>query len=123
MNSDNENRVSQITQEIQAMNDHPHSVIEETASRLEVLNYSPPVNTSLPAFLRLTQNTLLEEIDTVMNLPENDVCARIQDGSEQCEDIRVQVISVLLFYYKQLYKLRDGDGEAWDDIDEIYVHD
>jgi hypothetical protein len=30
---------------------------------------------------------------------------------------------VILFYYKKLLLLRQGNSEEWDEVDELYVHD
>lgn len=98
-------------------------LIEKTAVRLEKLNYSPPVMLSLASFLRLTKNTLLEEIERILAMPDQEACALAPDEPKKCEDLRLQFISVEIFYYKKLMLLRQGDPEAWDEVDELYVHD
>jgi hypothetical protein len=30
---------------------------------------------------------------------------------------------VIFYHYRKLLKLRNGDPEEWDEIDELYVHD
>ncbi|MCB2173791.1 hypothetical protein KQH41_00845 [bacterium] len=99
------------------------SVIEETATRLEGLNYAPPVIISNDKFLRLTKKTLLDEIDRILALPDQEACALAPNEPLKCQDLRIQFISVQVFYYKKLILLRNGDLEAWDEIDELYVHD
>jgi hypothetical protein len=32
-------------------------------------------------------------------------------------------ITVLIYYYTKLLKLRGGDVDEWDEVDELYVHD
>lgn len=97
--------------------------IEETATRLEGLNYAPPVTIKLAVFLRLTKESLLGEIDRILAMPDHEACALAPDEPKKCEDLRLQFISVMIFYYRQLIQLRAGDPEAWDEVDEIYVHD
>lgn len=97
--------------------------IEETATRLEGLNYSPPISINLATFLRLTRKTLIVEIDKILDMPDEDACALAPDDPSKCQDLRIQFISVLLFYFKQIIRLRSSDVEAWDEVDEMYVHD
>ena len=97
--------------------------IEATATRLEGLNYSPPISIDLATFLRLTRKTLIVEIDKILDMPDKEACALAPDDPGKCQDLRIQFISVLLFYFKQIIRLRSGDVEAWDEVDEMYVHD
>ena len=71
----------------------------------------------------LRQEELLAEIDRILAMPDGEACALASDNTEKCEDIRVQFITVLIFYYKKLLELRRGNPEAWDEVDELYVHD
>lgn len=99
------------------------NLIEETAVRLEKLNYAPPVIIPLKKFLRLNKNSLLEEIDHILALPDQEACALAPDNPKECQDLRIEFISVQIFYYEKLLLLRQGDIETWDEIDELYVHD
>lgn len=117
-------KVSRLKNEILELNDEAHiATIEETATRLEGLNYSPPISIHLATFLRLTGNTLILEIDKILDMPDEEACALAPDDPSKCQDLRIQFISVLLFYFKQLIRLRNGDVDAWDEVDEMYVHD
>ena len=97
--------------------------IEEVAVRLQGLNYSPPVVTPLPEFLRLDRQGLMNEVERILALPDAEACALAPDNTKKCEDLRIQYITVLLYYYEKLLKLRNGDTEEWDEVDELYVHD
>ena len=97
--------------------------IEETALRLEKLNYAPPVIIPQATFLRLTKATLLGEIDKILAMPDQEACALAPDEPKKCQDLRIQFISVQIYYYKILSSLRQGDVDAWDEVDELYVHD
>ena len=103
--------------------DHPPEAIEQTAARLEGLNYAPAVVTPNHSFLRMTKNGLLAEVDRILAMPDDEACALATDDTQKCEDIRLQTIKVLLFYYEKLLLLRKGDADEWDEIDELYVHD
>lgn len=116
--------VEKLREEIRALPDNAgQDVIEETARRLEAMNYSPPVIMDNGSFLRLKKDLLLGEIDRILALPDAEACALAPNDSKKCEDLRLQFISVLIFYFKNLIRLRDGDLESWDEIDELYVHD
>lgn len=117
-------QVAALKNEVNALSpDAAPSVIEETAVRLEGLNYAPPVIIPQARFLRLTKKALLEEIERILALPDQEACALAPNEPLKCQDLRIQFISVQIFYYKKLILLRNGDSETWDEIDELYVHD
>ncbi len=119
-----EEKVEQLRQKVSDMGeDADAALIEETAQRLEKLNYAPPVIISIDKFLRLTKGSLLEEIDRILALPDAEACALAPDEPKKCQDLRLQFISVQIFYYEKLRLLRQGDIETWEEIDELYVHD
>lgn len=97
--------------------------IEETAQRLEGLQYEPPVIIAMASFLRLTNELLLKEIDKIVEMSPEEVCAISPDDPQKCQDLRLQCIAVQIYYYKKLLLLREGDLETWDEVDELYVHD
>jgi len=97
--------------------------VEEVASRLEGLNFSPPVVTRLKYFIRLRNDDLKYEIDRILTMPDAEACALAPDNTKKCEDLRVQYITVLIYYYTKLLKLRSGNADEWDEVDELYVHD
>lgn len=98
-------------------------IVEETALRLEGLQYAPPVIIPMEQFLRLTSHLLLKEIDKIVDMSPQEVCAISPDDPKKCQDLRIQCITVQIYYYKKLILLRQGDLDAWDEIDELYVHD
>ncbi len=119
-----EEKVAQLKQKVRSLADDAEApIIEETAQRLEKLNYAPPVIISIDKFLRLTKDSLLGEIDRILALPDAEACALAPDEPKKCQDLRLQFISVQIFYYEKLRLLRQGDIETWDEIDELYVHD
>ena len=119
-----EEQVEQLKQKVRNFKDeHAPALIEETAQRLEKLEYAPPVIIPLDRFLRLTRSSLLEEIDRILAMPDEEACALAPDEPEKCQDMRLQFISVQIFYYEKLLLLREGDIDTWDEIDELYIHD
>lgn len=103
--------------------DFDPSLVEETASRLAGCNFAPPIITPTDQFLRMRSQDMLGEIDRILALPDAEACALAPDDTRKCEDLRLQYITVLIFYYKKLIALRKGNAEEWDEIDELYVHD
>lgn len=103
--------------------DFDDDIVEGTAVRLKGLNFSPPVISPIDAFLRMRSQELLVEIDRILAMPDGEACALAPDNTKNCEDLRVQFITVLIYYYKKLLELRKGNPEEWDEVDELYVHD
>ncbi len=117
-------QVDELKAKIQGLPDnHPDEIIEQTATRLEGLNYAPSVITPNEKFLRLNRQGVLDEVDRILQMPEQEACALAPNDTKKCEDLRLQFINVLLFYYEKLLLLRDGDADEWDEVDELYVHD
>ena len=102
---------------------HSAETIEETAKRLEGLNYTPSVITPNTKFVRMNRQGILDEVDRILQMPEQEACALAPNDPQKCEDLRVQFINVIVYYYEKLLLLRDGDADEWDEVDELYVHD
>jgi len=98
-------------------------VIEDTATRLEGFNYTPPVVIPVDQFLRCTTDQMLLEIDKIARLSEEERVNQSSAGTEHDWERKLQHISILAFYYKELVALRNDVPEAWDEVDELYVHD
>lgn len=117
-------KVESLKNEVRALvDDFTAEQVEETAVRLEGLNFTPPVITPIAQFVRLRNDTLIQEIDRIVNMPEAEACALAPDNTLKCEDLRIQHITVTIFHYKKLLELRKGSSEEWDEVDELYVHD
>jgi len=117
-------QIDDLQKEVQQLGDVSDDVnVEETAVRLKRLNFSPPVITPIDTFLRMQSQELLVEIDRILAMPDAEACAIAPDNTKKCEDLRVQFITVLIYYYKKLLELRKGNPEQWDEVDELYVHD
>lgn len=117
-------QIDALQQEVRQLDDDfDDTVVEETAARLQGLNFSPPVITPMDTFLTMRSQDLLAEIDRILAMPDAEACALAPDNTKKCADLRVQYITVLIFYYKKLLQLRKGTPEEWDEVDELYVHD
>ena len=113
-----------LQDEIKALNDiNDKALIEETASRLEGFNYGPPVLIPVAEFLRCSKEQMLLEIDRIANLPDDEVVDTDSAKEKNSLELKLQHISVMAFYFKELVELRGGVPEAWDEVDELYVHD
>lgn len=117
-------KIADLRQEVQQLDDSAgESLIEATAKRLEGLNYTPPIVIPVATFLRLTRDSLLLEIEKLIALPDAEACALAPDNPGKCQDLRIQFVTVLIYYYKKLLQLREGVIEEWEEVDEQYVHD
>ena len=112
-----------LKNEVRELDDRDQPVIEETAARLEGFNYGPPVLLPVAQFLRCTKEKMLLEIDHIARLPESELADNDSAEEKNSWELKLQHISVLVFYFKELVELRRGLPEAWDEIDELYVHD
>lgn len=112
-----------LQNEVRALDDRDQAVIEETASRLEGFNYGPPVLLPVAEFLRCTKEKMLLEIDRVASLADSELADNDSTEEKNSWELKLQHISVMVFYFKELVDLRCGVPEAWDEIDELYVHD
>lgn len=119
-----EQQIEDLHKEVQQIDDDlDYDIVEITATRLKGLNYAPPVITPVDVFLGLRRQELLAEIKRILAMPDRQACALAPDNSKKCEDLRIQFITVLIYYYKKLVELRKGNLEEWDEVDELYVHD
>lgn len=117
-------QVAEMCASVEELVDHTDDIdIEETAKRLEGLNYAPPVITPIDCFLRMKKGGILGEIERIAVMPEEEACALAPNDKRKCEDLRLQYMSVLVYYYRKLLALRSNDVEEWDEVDELYVHD
>ena len=119
-----ERQIDALRDQVRRLSDDvTDETVEQTAIRLKGLNFSPPVITPLDDFLRMRRGELLAEIERILAMPDAQACALAPDNTKKCEDLRVQFITVLIYYYNKLIQLRKGNPEEWDEVDELYVHD
>lgn len=117
-------QVQQLKQKVSTMvDDTSDDYAEEVALRLTGLNFTPPVITPIQEFVRMRNDDFIDEIDRIVAMPDAEACALAPGDARKCADLRLQYLTVLLYYYTKLLGLRAGDAEEWDEVDELYVHD
>lgn len=117
-------KVAALQDELRSVSDGADAMaIEETARRLEDLNYAPTVIFPVDRFLRMKKLELLEKIEDIIILTDEEVYELSPGDPRSYYDLKLRYISTLVYYFKQLARLRRGNPEAWDEVDELYVHD
>lgn len=99
------------------------AVIDDVALRLAKINFSPPFTLPVSNFLHLTRHSLFEEIERTLSLKASEIKDLGFDSKDDYREEKLQHIAQLVYYFKQLTLLRQDDSEAWDEIDELYIHD
>ena len=118
------NTAEEIKDEIRNLpDDASNKVIEETACRLEGLNYAPPIITPMERFLRIGMNGMLKETERILNMSAEEACAIVLSEPAKCQNVKLQTISILLYHYKKLLLLRAGSNREWDNVGELYIYD
>ena len=117
-------KVGALQDEVRGMTDiDDPSVISSTAADLKRLNYTPPVSIPLDTFLSYTTIDLLGEIDRIVELPDAELPELPGQDQLSPMEVKLEHIAILVFYFKELADLRRQVPEAWDEVDELYVHD
>lgn len=99
----------QVLQQIQDLPpDAEVTAIEQTAEQLKAMNWQPILLTDLPDFVRFTKEKLLVFIEQL---------------TANKQDLTEQHLSLLLYHYRLLQRLRNDESEAWDEINELVEDD
>jgi DNA-binding MarR family transcriptional regulator len=97
--------------------------IQQTATRLENLHFTPTLMLPVAGFLYFSKTDMLAEIDRVAALTEQDIHEQNLEVKEDTQDIKLEQIGMLVYHFKLLTRLRQDLPEAWDEIDELYGDD
>lgn len=97
--------------------------IQQTATRLEGLHFTPTLMLPVARFLYFSKADMLAEIDRAAALTEQDIHELGIEVKEDTQAIKLEQISMLVYHFKLLTRLRQDDAEAWDEIDELYGDD
>jgi hypothetical protein len=109
MNALTADYTDQICKEIESLpEDADQSRINETLQRLQAMNYQPILLVDAPGFLTMTRAGLLEFIRNL-----------VKEKNELTE----QHLSLLVYHYRLLQRLRRDEPEAWDEINELMEDD
>jgi len=95
--------------------------IRQTADILKKMNYSPIILTDFDGFLSVNSADFFPGLEKVLNSPDVDASA-LPRGETQ-ESFRSKKASLLLYHYRLLNRLRRGEPEAWDEINELMEDD
>lgn len=95
--------------------------IRQTAEALIGMRYSPILLSDFDNFLTVDSTRFFPELERVLNssdIPED----QLPKGIDQA-GFRDKQVSLLLYHYKLLNRLRRGEAEAWDEINELMEDD
>ncbi len=81
--------------------------IEQTAAELQAMNYQPTLLNEVPDFFHMTKPRLVQLVVDVAGRPE---------ATEQH-------LSLLLYHYTLLQRLRRNEPQAWDEVNELMEDD
>ena len=95
--------------------------IGKTADVLEGMKYTPTLLTDFPDFLRVDSKTFFARIEEILNAP--DVKPEDLPAGESQGSYRELQVSMLIYHYKLLNRLRQDEPEAWDEINELMEDD
>ena len=117
-------QVAQLQDDLRLVVDQSDpKIIEETAVKLLSLNYTPTVIVPVSQFLRMKKFDLLAKIEELILLTDEEVYELAPGDRRSSLDLKLQFVAALVYYFKQLARLRRDVPEAWDEVDELYVHD
>ena len=92
------------------------------AEGLERHHYEPMMILPAPGFITWRKQDILKEYDRLVALPADASELVAVIGSEPAEVVEKQ-LSMLLYHYELLCRLRLGEAEAWDVVHELYEDD
>ncbi len=97
--------------------------IEKTAQDLGRRNFMPSLLLNVDDFFYMTRERMMDEYNRVMNLrPDSEEIKSVVALSNP-DEIKEKHLRLLLNYYFLLCRLREGESEAWDTINELYEDD
>ena len=85
------------------------------------MKYTPTLLTDFPGFLRVDSGAFFTRVEEVLNAP--DVNPEDLPPDETQDSFRERQVSMLIYHYKLLNRLRQGEPEAWDEINELMEDD
>ena len=96
--------------------------IRKTADVLEGLKYSPTLLSDFPDFLRTDSRRFFREVEELLREKAPSVPGNLPEG-ENPETFREKQISLLIYHYKLLNRLRRDETSAWDEVNELMEDD
>ncbi|MDD4735670.1 MAG: hypothetical protein PHP44_06145 [Kiritimatiellae bacterium] len=102
---------------------HAPEKIASTATDLENMKYHPILLIDTPNFLHMNSADLLNELNRLSAMSAEDWTAAGCPDSASHAEFREKHIGLLLYHYALLYRLRNDEPEAWDEINALYEDD
>lgn len=109
MNALTDKTIANVLQELETLDDTSAGQIAQTAEQLEAMSYQPILLTDTPNFLRMTSKELSTHIQELVSNHRN--------------ELTEQHLSLLIYHFKLLQRLRRDEPEAWDEINELMEDD
>ncbi|HHS13919.1 MAG TPA: hypothetical protein ENN03_09165 [bacterium] len=117
------NRIEKFKDRVRMMQDvEDTEKIKQTAEILQGMHFNPTLLFRTENFLFFTREDLLKEIDRAASLKTGDLRKRGIEA-EDTETFKLNHISLLVYHYRLLLRLRKDEPEAWDEINELYEDD
>ncbi|QEN08231.1 hypothetical protein EXM22_09610 [Oceanispirochaeta crateris] len=95
--------------------------IKNTANALKEMRYSPILLSDFEDFLTVDSSRFFPEVESLLNSP--DLPGEFLPPGETQESFREKKVSILIYHYKLLNRLRRGEPEAWDEVYELMEDD
>ena len=97
--------------------------MRETARTLAKVNYSPVFLMDTPGFFSFNRDDLARELERIWNMPKGDLPPLAREEAEDTDEFRRKHMSMLLYHFRHLQKLRRDDPDAWDTVNELSLED
>ena len=83
----------------------------------------PSLLLKLDDFFHMTRERMIKEYERVINLDPNSEEIKSVVALSNPNDVKEKHLNSLLNQYLLLCRLREGEAEAWDTINELYEDD
>lgn len=118
-----QNRIEKLRNRVRTLQDVTDTEkIKQTAEMLQGMHFNPTLLFRTENFLFFTREDLLKEIDRVASWKTGDL-QKQGVGAEDTETLKLNHVSLLVYHYRLLLRLRKDEPEAWDEINELYEDD
>ena len=97
--------------------------LDWTAWALRGMHFQPVFFYEIPDFVRFTKDDLVREMEGILSLDDEEIRAELPHLSLEPWEFRLKQISMMIYYYRLLIRLRQDDPEAWDFVHELYEDD
>jgi len=117
-------RISELRNELAAVAAVDDTeTIDQTARELEGYHYEPTLVFDSPGFIRLDSAAAAREFERIVNLGADEARDRGAKDTDDADRLIRQHLSLFVYHYRLLQRLRRGEAEAWDDVTEVQEED